>query len=501
MFPFLTPLAPKVEHDAADRALVEVVTAQALAAANQGSAPTLKQKLKRRGAAVAALEIIEDKDRANLLPPLDVDTETVDIDFKYDAFERAYALKTHRHALTPFTSMLLKLINDEVAHIRKFANDKQCKVYVGPLEQEMWENGEVIGRKPIEGLTCPFNDSAEMDDDYKLILERSIPRHYKNSSKPTVVLWGAAGDPVLDMLQGLPFLQIVPAVAKNGNNGIRQDTILSVGHYSVDRNERKAWQDALKSYYTNHYQAQRAMMSRCGMPNCCVSFLHEDPEDCDFSRQGFDLGKFSSELLMQRKIESTTLQVHGIHTRRSWHLFDSVLMLLCDIGAIMKHGSGRYIQRCKSQALCGIRDTTTTATEVLTGVGRKSDLDHRHQFMGSFKSVLMRLEDAALEALYDTYPNHAALIKAYERTPEELRDELLETTVKYKDAQRFSMFGSKAATARQKKPFGPTASMRIHRMLYGLPMPEAKQSKGRTNRKRMRSEEEEDEAVPLDEFD
>jgi len=442
----------------------------------------------------------------------------------YDSFANERELTSHRKALTAVTRKQLQQMNARVKMIEKLMNSKACHYYAGPLESV--ETGE-----RMTALSWPFTFSDEMEDADKALLRSLVPKQYVNSDKPPFILWGAAGDPIMAMLQSLPFVQIAPVKDKASvgkDRGFRQDLGYSIGTVSLYRAERKDWYDCINSYKNGHFQAQRATMTRCGMPNCCVDFIVEFPsgfmrlENGASSGGGGGMVSLASttqttsvevlmeEFAMHRAIEATTLHQFGIHTRRTVNFFDTVNVLLDDVYKILEHGAAKFANRMDNRSVCFTPDTTLSASEALSSVGRKSDLDSRHQFVMSFKSSLMQITERSLHALYDRYGSVAKLVAAYVACPENDRDSMLIREVQLKDQNKYSIFGvkeneeddfasvanAKAAGKRAPKnsaPFGPATSARIHRFLFNLPPLETKQSKGRANRKRVRHDDDDDE--------
>jgi len=443
----------------------------------------------------------------------------------YDSFACERALTSHRKPLTAVTRKQLHQMNARVKKIETIINSSACHYYAGPLEHA--ETGQRMTK-----LSWPFTYSDEMEDADRELLRTLVPKHYVNSNKPPFILWGAAGDPIMCMLESLPFVQIAPIkdkVATYGSKdrGLRQDLGYSVGTVSLYRAERKDWYDCMSSYKLGRYQAQRATMTRCGMPNCCVDFIVEFPSgfmrlesggtgsggggmmSLDATNQTSSVDVLMDEFAMHRAIESTTLHQYGIHTRRTINFFDTVNELLDDVYKILEHGATKFSNRMENRSVCFTPDTTMSASEAMPSIGRKSDLDSRHQFVMFFKSSLMQMTERSLHALYDRYGSVAKLIAAYNACPENDRDGMLVREVHLKDQNKYSIFGvkeneedefasvanAKAAGKRAPRntaPFGPTTSARIHRALFNLPPLEPKQSKGRANRKRVRADNDDD---------
>jgi hypothetical protein len=417
-----------------------------------------------------------------------------------------------------------------VEQIEKLMNAKP-HYNAGPLIDP--ETGNPIGK-----LASPFSASDEMSAQDAATIHTFTDYTLVNSHLPRFILWMAPGDQLTDMMMGLPFLQVAPAVTggTNRTKGLRQDLIYSIGRVSVYRAERKNWNDCLSSYWTKHYHAQRANMTRCGMSNCCVDFIVEYPRAMFIDRssnhvsaahgsyhhqqqppQQPPVGQHLTQLdiLMQeygkhRAIEASTLQQSGIHTRRTIHLFDTVNMVLDDIRKLLEHGCAKYQNRVDHRPVCFTPDTSVSSSEMLSNKGRKSDLDNRHQFVVAFHASQMGVAERPCHALYDRYHSIRDLIMAYEKCDPDERDDMLLREVAYKDEAKYTLFGvaeeeetatemnaklakgkrksaagsasGKGGKGASKAPFGAVLSARIHRFLYNLPAKVPKQSKARANR-------------------
>jgi hypothetical protein len=422
----------------------------------------------------------------------------------YDAFACQRSLKSHKERLNPVTEQMLHQMNERVRRIETEMNKPSCHYYAGPLEH-------VETNERVTKMSWPFVHGDEMEETDKELLRTLIPKKFTNAHKPPFILWGAAGDPIMELLAPLPFVQMAPVKDKASvgkDRGFRQDLGYSIGTVSLYRMERKDWTDCMESYTSRHYQAQRATMSRSGLPSCCMDFIVEFPkcllDGSLTSSNGPNntLDMFMKDYAMHRAIEATTLHEYGIHTRRTLHLFDTVNHILDDIHKILEHGAAKFSKRMDGHSTCFTPDTTTTASAVLSNVGRKSDLDQRHQFVMAFNSSLMQMSERSLHALFEQYGSVSNLIQAYLKCPESQRDDMLTREVQFKDAHKYSIFGVKddedddvssanAQIAGKKKapkpkaPFGPATSARIHRFLFSLPPLEPKTTKGRAKRKRV----------------